>query len=217
MMISGIRVTMPLLAVTIATIAIYAGNSTASTRSYGGNVKDVSAIDESVFKPRPHEEPKSIRRFTTKSWYLHYVSGEHRVIGEQHHQHVRSLGTACMPNGELINTYTFAKALRPEMWGHVYEDQWFDFYTLPKFEWGEVISHDASDRTFRLRKHQTMNPFHRHRNQPVVETVQYAKADFELEGKPVNAEKALATGNWVQVHPPREQFVSVRNKEVSVP
>lgn len=213
MMTSGTRVTVPLLAMALATIAIHTDKSTASTRSYGGNVQNVSAIDDSVFKQHSREQSHSLRRFTTKSWYLHYVSGEHRVIGEQYQQQVRSLGTACMLNGELINTYTFAKALRPEMWGHVYEDQWFDFYTLPKFEWGEVISHDASDRTFRLRKHQTMNPFHRHRNQPVEETVQYAKADFELEGKPVNAEKALAKGNWVQVHPPREQLVSVHTKE----
>jgi hypothetical protein len=182
-------------------------------------VEKVGPIRETV-DDRPDGTPGTIRTIFVKSTFMEYISqmheqtpgktGRNHPIGLVWRQNIRARENACMLNGELMDPFVFARAVRPGLWGHIYEDQWFALSTLPRSEWGQVASADR-DGQFQLRRHLTHNDFHLAKNPPVEEAVSYdAQTSFQLEGKPSTAAEALAEGNWVQVHPPRKQHVLVR-------
>ncbi|MGC9455576.1 MAG: hypothetical protein ACP5HU_12035 [Phycisphaerae bacterium] len=183
---------------------------TAATMAYAGTVVQVDRNDD------PSDD--ALCRFTVRTEYLDYVSrghfGRDTKVGETASEPVRAAGNVCMLNGQLTDAPVFAKALRPGMWGYVYESTWQDLYTLPDYQWGEVVAHDADAERFTLRIHRTHKQHHIDANPPENVTVSYdAETAFLLEGRKAEASDALAAGNWVQVHPPRRQWVSVWTEE----
>ncbi len=210
-----------LFALVILTIT---GASHASTRSYGGVVETVGPINEQGVANALPDEPAAIRSFFIRSTFMEYISQTHEQTsgGGQNHriglvwrQHVRSRDNACMLNGELMDPFVFAKALRPGLWGHIYEDQWFALSTLPRSRWGAVAG-AVEDGRFRLRMHHTHNAYHLAKNPPVDELIAFdADTSFQLEGEPAKPAEALAVGNWVQVHPARKQYVTVRTDQAA--
>ncbi len=196
----------------------------ASTRSYGGVVEKVGPIREDVGQ-RNDGSPGTIRTIFVKSTFMEYISqmheqtrgktGRDHPIGLVWQQSIRARENACMLNGELMDPFVFARAMRPGLWGHIYEDQWFALSTLPRPEWGQVVSAGRNG-TFQLRRHLTHNDFHLPKNPPVEKVVSYGQeTSFQLEGKPTTAAEALVKGNWVQIHAPRHQHVLVRTEQAA--
>ncbi len=203
----------------VATIlAAMVAPSQASTRSYGGVVEKVGPFNEDA-TDKPDGSPGTIRTIHVRSTFMEYISQNHAETtgGARNHriglvwkQNIRTRDNACMLNGELMDPFAFARAVRPGMWGHIYEDQWFALWTLPRSEWGEVVS-AGKDGRFGLRIHRTHNEYHLPKTPPLDKEVSYGdQTSFQLEGEPSTPAKALAKGNWVQVHPPRKQTVTVR-------
>jgi hypothetical protein len=209
---------MGLLSAIAAILAAMAAPSQASTRSYGGVVETVGPLNEHATE-QPDGSPGTLRTIQVRSTFMEYISQNHAETtgGARNHriglvweQSIRTADSACMLNGQLMAPLAFARAVRPGMWGHIYEDQWFALWTLPRSKWGEVVS-AGRDGQFRLRIHRTHNDYHLPKTPPIDKNVAYDKqTSFQLEGQPSTAAKALAKGNWVQVHPPRKQTVTVR-------
>ena len=81
--------------------------------------------------------------FTVEIDYFDYLSrggGRLSKVGHTSDQRVLKLGSVCVINGRMVNAATFAKAIRPDLWGYFYETTWLDLQTTPNFQWGEVIA-----------------------------------------------------------------------------
>ena len=106
--------------------------------------------------------------FTVEIDYFDYLSrggGRLSKVGHTSDQRVLKLGSVCVINGRMVNAATFAKAIRPDLWGYFYETTWLDLQTTPNFQWGEVIA-IAKD-AFTLRVHRTHKEIHLEANPPV--------------------------------------------------
>ena len=143
--------------------------------------------------------------FTVEIDYFDYLSrggGRLSKVGHTSDQRVLKLGSVCVINGRMVNAATFAKAIRPDLWGYFYETTWLDLQTTPNFQWGEVIA-IAKD-AFTLCVHRTHKEIHLEANPPVEIKVPFDdKVSIRMESEPSDAATALKPGNWVQIHEPR--------------
>ena len=153
--------------------------------------------------------------FTVEIDYFDYLSrggGRLSKVGHTSDQRVLKLGSVCVINGRMVNAATFAKAIRPDLWGYFYETTWLDLQTTPNFQWGEVIA-IAKD-AFTLRVHRTHKEIHLEANPPLEIKVPYDdKVSFRMESEPSDAATALKPGNWVQIHEPRPQMITLWNRD----
>tara|TARA_B100000161_G_scaffold252088_1_gene211627 strand:+ start:2924 stop:4021 length:1098 start_codon:yes stop_codon:yes gene_type:complete len=155
--------------------------------------------------------------FTVEIDYFDYLSrggGRLSKVGHTSDQRVLKLGSVCVINGRMVNAATFAKAIRPDLWGYFYETTWLDLQTTPNFQWGEVIA-IAKD-AFTLRVHRTHKEIHLEANPPVEIKVPFDdKVSFRMESEPSDAATALKPGNWVQIHEPRPQMIALWNRDTT--
>ena len=86
-------------------------------------------------------------------------------------------------------------------------------FTLPKHEWGEIVSHDPANNQFTLKKHYTFKNGHLPANPPKDTVISYTDTtNFLLEDSASTASEVLEkTGNWVQIHESRNQMLDVRS------
>ena len=151
--------------------------------------------------------------FTVEIDYFDYLSrggGRDSKVGHMSDQRVLKLGSVCVINGRMVNAATFAKAIRPDLWGYFYETTWLDLQTTPNFQWGEVIA--VAKDAFTLHVHRTHKEIHLKANPPVEIKVPFDdKVSFRMESEPSDAATALKPGNWVQIHEPRPQMIALWN------
>ena len=174
----------------------------ASTAAFCGVVKITS----------PSKAKGSLRQFSVAISYFDYISwgkfGRQSRTGELITRQIKTVGTACVMNGRLVNAATIANAMRPGHWGYFYEDTWLDLQTTPDFTWGEVVSREPG--LVMLRVHRTHKDIHLETNPPRELAVPIGKTtQYRIENQPATREAALKTGNWLQVHEPREQIICV--------
>ena len=196
--------------VLLATLALGCSWVDAATMAYTGKIMEVQ-------DPAEEELKHTLRKFAVKIDYYDYCSrgkfGRASKVGEMASQKVMPRGTLCVLNGELMNAGTFAKALRPGLWGYVYEDTWQSFYTGPDFTWGEILKHDPEAGTVTLRVHRTHKEVHLAANPPVEKAFKYDGATtVRLEEKGAEPEEAFKPGNWLQVHSHRKGMIDVRTR-----
>ncbi|MED5577357.1 MAG: hypothetical protein VX757_07615 [Planctomycetota bacterium] len=155
--------------------------------------------------------------FTVEIDYFDYLSrggGRLSKVGHTSDQRVLKLGSVCVINGRMVNAATFAKAIRPDLWGYFYETTWLDLQTTPNFQWGEVIA--VAKDAFTLRVHRTHKEIHLEANPPVEIKVPFDdKVSFRMESEPSDAATALKPGNWVQIHEPRPQMIALWNRDTT--
>ena len=155
--------------------------------------------------------------FTVEIDYFDYLSrggGRLSKVGHTSDQRVLKLGSVCVINGRMVNAATFAKAIRPDLWGYFYETTWLDLQTTPNFQWGEVIA--VAKDAFTLRVHRTHKEIHLEANPPLEIKVPYDdKVSFRMESEPSDAATALKPGNWVQIHEPRPQMIALWNGDTT--
>ena len=144
------------------------------------------------------KQKDTLVHFTVEIDYFDYLSrggGRHSKVGHTSGQRVLKLGSVCVIDGRMVNAATFAKAIRPGLWGYFYETTWLDLQTTPNFQWGEVMAFGKD--AFTLRIHRTHKDVHIETNPPVEVKVPYdANVSFRLEDKPTDAAKALAAGDY---------------------
>lgn len=182
---------------------------TASTAAFGGEVIEVGD---------PPNKNNTLKTFTVKINYFDYISwgkfGKHSKVGETITRQVKKLGTVCMIDGRMVNAATFTKVIQPGQWGYFYEDTWLDLKTTPDFVWGEFVSAEEGSLTLRL--HPSNKEYHMETNKAYEKTFSYdAKTSFRIENVASKAESALKKGNWIQIHVPREQILSVWSQDTA--
>ena len=181
----------------------------AATAAFTGKI---TAVKKAEVKKKD-----TLVHFTVEIDYFDYLSrggGRHSKVGHTSDQRVLKLGSVCVINGRMVNAATFAKAIRPDLWGYFYETTWLDLQTTPNFQWGEVIA-IAKD-AFTLRVHRTHKEIHLEANPPVEIKVPFDdKVSFRMESEPSDAATALKPGNWVQIHEPRPQMIALWNRDTT--
>jgi len=107
--------------VPLATLALGCSWVSAATMAYTSKITKVQDPAEEGLKD-------TLRKFAVKIDCYDYCSrgrfGRESKVGEMPSQKVMPRGTLCVLNGELMNAGTFAKGLRPGLWGYVYGDTW---------------------------------------------------------------------------------------------
>ena len=155
--------------------------------------------------------------FTVEIDYFDYLSrggGRLSKVGHTSDQRVLKLGSVCVINGRMVNAATFSKAIQPGLWGYFYETTWLDLQTTPNFQWGEVLA--VGKDAFTLRVPRTHKEIHLETNPPVEIKVPYDhKVSFRMESEPSDAATALKPGNWVQIHEPRPQMITLWNRDTA--
>ena len=181
----------------------------AATAAFTGKI---TAVKKAEVKKKD-----TLVHFTVEIDYFDYLSrggGRHSKVGHTSDQRVLKLGSVCVINGRMVNAATFAKAIRPDLWGYFYETTWLDLQTTPNFQWGEVIA-IAKD-AFTLCVHRTHKEIHLEANPPVEIKVPFDdKVSFRMESEPSDAATALKPGNWVQIHEPRPQMIALWNRDTT--
>ena len=177
----------------------------ASTAAFQGTVTLVKRV--------PPNQKDAIIQFTCSIDYFDYISwgkfNSESKTGELITRRTKKIGTAAMIDGRLVNVSTFSKAIKPGQWGYFYEDTWLDLRTTPNFEWGEVVAHDPRKKIFTLKVHRTHKQIHLATNPPQNVDLSYdAHTRFCDENRTSTADRALASGNWVQIHPARKQIIN---------
>ena len=185
------------------------GSAWGATAAFCGKVTAV--------EPATARQKDTLVHFTVEIDYFDYLSrggGRHSKVGHTSGQRVLKLGSVCVIDGRMVNAATFAKAIRPGLWGYFYETTWLDLQTTPNFQWGEVVAFGKD--AFTLRIHRTHKDVHIETNPPVEVKVPYdANVSFRLEDKPTDAATALKPGNWVQIHEPRPQMIALWNADTT--
>jgi len=181
----------------------------AATAAFTGKV--------TVVKKAEAKKKDTLVHFTVEIDYFDYLSrggGRLSKVGHTSDQRVLKLGSVCVINGRMVNASTFAKAIRPDLWGYFYETTWLDLQTTPNFQWGEVVA--VAKDAFNLRIHRTHKDVHIETNPPVEIKVPYDdKVSFRMESETSDAATALKPGNWVQIHEPRSQMISLWNRNTA--
>ena len=181
----------------------------AATAAFTGKI---TAVKKAEVKKKD-----TLVHFTVEIDYFDYLSrggGRHSKVGHTSDQRVLKLGSVCVINGRMVNAATFAKAIRPDLWGYFYETTWLDLQTTPNFQWGEVVA--VAKDAFTLRVHRTHKEIHLEANPPVEIKVPYDdKVSFRMESEPSDAATALKPGNWVQIHEPRPQMIALWNRDTA--
>jgi hypothetical protein len=185
-------------------------SSWAATAAFCGKVTAVKKAEA--------KQKDTLVHFTVKIDYYDYVSrgkfGRQSKVGESIDQRVLKIGSVCVINGRMVNAATFSKAIRPDLWGYFYETTWLDLQTTPNFQWGEVVA--VAKDAFTLRVHRTHKDVHIETNPPVEIKVPYDdKVSFRMESEPSDAATALKPGNWVQIHEPRPQMITLWNRNTA--
>ena len=191
-------------------LILAAGPAWGATAAFCGKVTAV--------KPASAKQKGTLTHFTVQIDYYDYISrgkfGRQSKVGESIDQRVFKIGSVCVINGRMVNAATFTKAIRPDLWGYFYETTWLDLQTTPNFQWGEVVS--CGKDTFTLRVHRTHKDQHVETNPPVEVKMPYDEGiSFRLEENPTDAASALQPGNWIQIHEPRPQMVSLWNADTA--
>ena len=142
------------------------GSAWGATAAFCGKVTAV--------EPAMARQKDTLVHFTVEIDYFDYLSrggGRHSKVGHTSDQRVLKLGSVCVIDGRMVNAATFAKAIRPGLWGYFYETTWLDLQTTPNFQWGEVMAFGKD--AFTLRIHRTHKDVHIETNPPVELKVPY--------------------------------------------
>ena len=153
-------------------------------------------------------------RINVKTSFIEYMSRGNEALQTAYYTTYETGlhgNTVCMVNDKLVSLETMMNTVKVGQYGWFYEDIFINVYVTPDFEYGKLIDFDNVNNTVTIKEPRAKTSGNYISSPDTTKVISYTdNADFFLED--VVSDEATTTtqlGNWMQIHPPRNQLIWV--------